>query len=1344
MARLSLLLHCICQILALSSIVASQRNRSDPSFPAIPSNFTQPPPRTYSKAQLAQVATALKEAEARFNSSNTSFKLASSNVTITDSLNKHANVSESALAAVRKSRLDNPIRNVYTRKGTANAKKMRSPSTWPISPDTLAAAALLAEVDAAAKYHNGTLYTSYRNSSHITKRTDHPFNSRLFAKRQSTTFWMEEVWRNVKEYGAVGGGVTDDTAAINAAITDGDQCGMDCESSSVKGALVYFPSGQYLVSSTIISYYNTQLVGNAIDVPTIVASASFVGFAVIQSDVYIPNGNGAEWYLDTANFYRQIRNFNIDISGVSAANAIALHWQVAQVTSLQNTLFNAQSGADSTQVSIFAENGSGGFMNDLVIVGGLYGLREQTRRNPVMVIRWQPAIYVTELMVRERPDRNSADLLDSSFESVTTAIFSSPFLSDEQGTTVMVLDNNYYESVDEIVAFSDGTSAGIPTSGYPSFWGHGNTEYEGSSAYGGYEVEGVSRVPALVANSSNFPNGNIYFERDGVTDDTVAINDILAYAASLNTESSINAVVFFPAGTYIVKDTIFVPTNSCIVGECWSQIMASGINFQDQTNPRIMVQVGTASDKPGSVEISGILFTAQGPTAGLIAVQWNSQQYQQGSTDSHFRIGGALGTDLQVADCPILSGTINAKCTAATIMLWLTVEGSGYFENVWAWIADHDLDDPQNIHVDVYGGRGILIESIFAPTWWYGTASEHAVLYQYELFMAQNAFMGMIQTESPYYQGIPSTAAPTPFASGFSIIPGDVPHDGCGADASSAPCGSAYAIKIINSGGGVTIAGAGLYSWFIDYNEACVDSQGCQEQIVYTYGNSGLQVYNLITIGAVEMVSPFGAITLSSILAALNMDANGHPWWSVIGAYLDQCASSPTLTFDAITTGWVSFGDSFSSGPGAGSIWDSSFNGCLRFTQSYPAQLNQTFQRLALTGRLTLPYVSVEEWPSMSGGAYIRCFGAVAPSGFINCSLTSRLEFKMQYLACSGSLTNDAKMQKQLSSWDPTTSDLGTITIGGNDVGFTNILIQCVLHPPGFGTGLFWRTFDCPGALDEAQAAIDSVKFAQNLVALYNSIFERIPDGQKFALYVAGCGQFLDIADESVDDCGTFGTHIYFDNPRLTKDLRTSIDNLVVALNTKIQGLIGTVTLKEGQSITYVDWDADLDGHRFCTPGYSNEPMSDKYEAAHNYFFYLNGADNYPGEEDNWPKNPSIEPPPAPLIAPPADGVYSIQIDPTACNSSAMTSAYDFENIWCVWANQALMNSSYAAQFRNLDNLRDDDSLMNLTVTWTDDVLVVASNSGGPSSSTARTFHPRTMGHKLIANAIVNAITANG
>ena len=67
---------------------------------------------------------------------------------------------------------------------------------------------------------------------------------------------------NIKDFGAVGDGKTDDTAAINRAIADGGRCGPDCGTSTTVPAVVYFPSGKYLVSSPIIQYYNTQFLGD--------------------------------------------------------------------------------------------------------------------------------------------------------------------------------------------------------------------------------------------------------------------------------------------------------------------------------------------------------------------------------------------------------------------------------------------------------------------------------------------------------------------------------------------------------------------------------------------------------------------------------------------------------------------------------------------------------------------------------------------------------------------------------------------------------------------------------------------------------------------------------------------------------------------------------------------------------------------------------------------------------------------------------------------------------------------------------------------------------------------------
>lgn len=72
---------------------------------------------------------------------------------------------------------------------------------------------------------------------------------------------------------------------------------------------------------------------------------------------------------------------------------------------------------------------------------------------------------------------------------------------------------------------------------------------------------------------------------------------------------------------------------------------------------------------------------------------------------------------------------IQPSCVAASLMLHITSSSNGYFENMWAWVADHDIDNADDTQITVACARGILIESQ-GPTWLYGTASEHSILYQ--------------------------------------------------------------------------------------------------------------------------------------------------------------------------------------------------------------------------------------------------------------------------------------------------------------------------------------------------------------------------------------------------------------------------------------------------------------------------------------------------------------------------------------------------------------------------------------------------------------------------------------
>jgi glucan 1,3-beta-glucosidase len=120
-----------------------------------------------------------------------------------------------------------------------------------------------------------------------------------------------KVYRNVKDYGAVGDGKTDDYAAIQKAISDGPRCEQDCGASTRLPALVYFPSGTYAISSSLKMPYFTQLVGDYNDMPVLLALPTFAvlgtpGGFMVDANPYGPGGN---WVGSTNAFFAQIRNF---------------------------------------------------------------------------------------------------------------------------------------------------------------------------------------------------------------------------------------------------------------------------------------------------------------------------------------------------------------------------------------------------------------------------------------------------------------------------------------------------------------------------------------------------------------------------------------------------------------------------------------------------------------------------------------------------------------------------------------------------------------------------------------------------------------------------------------------------------------------------------------------------------------------------------------------------------------------------------------------------------------------------------------------------------------------------
>lgn len=466
----------------------------------------------------------------------------------------------------------------------------------------------------------------------------------------------------------------------------------------------------------------------------------------------------------------------------------------------------------------------------------------------------------------------SLAVIDSYFEYVPYAIT----LNTAAISANLLLDNLKTYGCESIVLNSGSNTILAGSSGELDIdqWGLGNwyTSFNGNGSanftYGYIEPTAV-KSESLLTDGAYYARSKPQYESgytivnakdqgidgDGVTDQTDAINSLLA--------NNVGSVVFFPAGVYIVTDTVKVPVGSLIVGEGWSQIMGEGDNFADETSPHVMVQVGEEGDS-GVIEISDVLFTVRGATAGAVLLEWNVHESSQGSAamwDSHFRVGGATGSDLTVDDCPVTDGEVNKNCMSASLMMHMTENSSGYFENIWAWVADHDLDAalPSGANVttaadiSVYAARGILIESQ-GPTWFYGSASEHSVLYQYQLVNANDVFFGHMQTETPYFQ--PAPDALQPFTIG--TFTEDPDFEECIGNSS---CVESWALRIINSTNAYVYS-AGFYSWFSNYDQdICLDIEDCQSNLVDIGYSQGLWIYNIFTKGAANVVTPQGGIS---------------------------------------------------------------------------------------------------------------------------------------------------------------------------------------------------------------------------------------------------------------------------------------------------------------------------------------------------------------------------------------------------------------------------------------------------------------------------------------------------
>jgi glucan 1,3-beta-glucosidase len=697
-----------------------------------------------------------------------------------------------------------------------------------------------------------------------------------------------KVFRNVKEYGAKGDGVTDDSDAFNRAISDGNRCGpFVCDSSTDSPAVVYVPSGTYLINKPIVFYYMTALIGNPRDLPVLKAASTLQALALIEGSPY-SNQNGDPGWISTNLFMRQVRNLIIDGTAVAPTSGFqAIHWPASQATTIQNVKIRMTQASNSVHAGIFVENGSGGHMADLDITGGLYGMnignQQFTMRNikiskAVVGISqiWDWGWLYSGLQISDcgtafsmgnggsagKQEVGSAVIIDSEITNCQKFVDSAwSQTSNPTGAGQLVIENIKLSNVPNAVV-SNGATVLAGGSLTIQTWGQGNKyapNLSGPSKFQG-PINGATRPSGLLQNGKYYSKSKPQYETlstanflsarsmgatgDGVTDDTNAVQAAVTQAASQN------KVLFFEHGVYKVTNTIYVPGGSRMVGEVFAAIMGSGSVFGDQANPVPIVQIGKSGES-GSIEWSDMIVQTQGATPGAIVIQYNlNSALGSGLWDVHTRIGGAKGTNLQVAQCPAVLGQVNPSCFSAHTNVHVTKGANGaYFENNWFWTADHDLDDADSTRINIYTGRGFHVEA--NNVWIWANGVEHHTMYQYQFNNAQNIFAGYIQTETPYFQPTPN--APLPYVSSSRY------SDPVYTSATT----SAWGMRVLDSTN-VLIYGGGLYSFFKNYDVSCSSPtaannfRNCQTRILSIEGTSSIQAFGFSEVGVEYMVTAAG------------------------------------------------------------------------------------------------------------------------------------------------------------------------------------------------------------------------------------------------------------------------------------------------------------------------------------------------------------------------------------------------------------------------------------------------------------------------------------------------------
>ncbi|KAI1180262.1 SGNH hydrolase [Nemania sp. FL0916] len=303
-----------------------------------------------------------------------------------------------------------------------------------------------------------------------------------------------------------------------------------------------------------------------------------------------------------------------------------------------------------------------------------------------------------------------------------------------------------------------------------------------------------------------------------------------------------------------------------------------------------------------------------------------------------------------------------------------------------------------------------------------------------------------------------------------------------------------------------------------------------------------------------------------------------------------------------------------------------------------------------------------------------------------------------QFLSCTGAGTANVMVGGEESQLDHFNTslpvDFALLSVGGNDLGFFEVMNACVFRFYNFYSGT------CETALNHSRTLLESDEFEIRLRVVITEILDAVKWEKKpdFAITVTGYARFF---NELTDGCDDMSFGVWWNGPKLTKALRSAMNTLVLAVNAKIRGTVAQINADfTSDKVFFVDHDEAFDGHRFCELNVT-EP---DYARNDTWFFLVGGQDN--ARNATLPQHSSgvkTLPPTSPLV------------DPLSCLGPAYKSGD--------WGVLALC---YMAVAKHYDP----------TLRFARGDIVAQNSMWYVPTYYGKTFHPRSLGHEAMRDKI--------